>query len=318
MSAIAKFGGVPAGRVVWRRLLVDHSAWIFAAILMLIGTTVTPLFLTAGNLLNVLQQSAIIGIMAVGQFMVILTGGIDLSVGSLLALATMTGALGLSHGVLAGVALAMVTCGLCGAASGLMIAKGGLPPFIVTFGMMAVGRGLALTLTSGRPINVGRGSWLAAIGGGIWPELIWAGVIAAAYLLLRRFPLGRHIYATGGNPEGARVSGVRTEWILTLVYALSGSCAAVGGIVFMERSTVALPTSGLGYELQTIAAAVLGGTDLFGGSGRLTGVVVGVIILTLLSNILDLTGVNPFWNFIAIGIALWLAVMLRARLARRP
>ncbi len=136
-------------------------------------------------------------------------------------------------------------------------------------------------------------------------------------MLLRRFPVGRHIYATGGNPEGARVSGVRTQGILVLVYALSGVCASIGGIVFMERSTVALPTSGLGYELQTIAAAVLGGTDLFGGSGRLAGVVIGVVILTLLSNILDLTGVNPFWNFIAIGAALWLAVVSRTRLLRR-
>jgi ribose transport system permease protein len=301
----------------WRRVAVDYSAWFLLALLTIAGASITPLFLTPGNLLNILQQSAIIGVLTLGQFIIILTGGIDLSVGSLMALSGMAGAFGLAHGgIAAGVALSVLVCGTLGAASGLVVARGGLPPFIVTFGMMAIARGLALTVTSGAPINL-NGSSLGVIGGGYWPQSIWAVAIVAVYILLRRLATGRHIYAIGGNIEAARVSGIKITPLLVLVYAISGLCAAVAGLVFMARSTVALPTSGVGYELQTIAACVLGGTDLFGGVGRLSGAVIGVVILTMLSNILDLTGVNPFWDYVAVGVTLWISVMLRSRLTER-
>ena len=301
----------------WRRFVVDFFPWLLLALLIVVGGALTPLFLTTGNFANILQQSAIIGVLALGQFVVILTGGIDLSVGSLLALSGMVGAIGLAHfGIAAGVVISVVVCGLLGGMSGIVVARGGLPPFIVTFGMMAIARGLALTLTSGAPVNL-NGSALGAIGGGFWPQSIWAAAIIAVYFLLNRLRIGRHIYAIGGNFDAARVSGIETTPLIVLVYGVSGLCAAIGGLMFMARSTVALPTSGVGYELQAIAACVLGGTDLFGGVGRLSGAVIGVIILTMLSNILDLRGVNPFWDYLAVGITLWISVMLRSRLAAR-
>jgi ribose transport system permease protein len=301
----------------WRRVVVDYSPWFILALLIIVGSAITPLFLTPGNFLNILQQSAIIGVLTLGQFLVILTGGIDLSVGSMLALSAMVGAVGLTHaGIVAGVAISAIVCGALGAISGLIVARGGLPPFIVTFGMMAIARGTALTMTSGAPINL-NGSSLGVIGGGLWPESIWALATLAIYFLLSRLRIGRHIYATGGNIEAARVSGIKTSPLLVAVYGVSGLCASIAGLTFMARSTVALPTSGVGYELQTIAACVLGGADLFGGVGRLSGAVIGVVILTMLSNILDLTGVNPFWDYLAVGVTLWLSVMLRSRLTAR-
>jgi ribose/xylose/arabinose/galactoside ABC-type transport system permease subunit len=297
---------------------MEYSTWIILLAMLVIGSLVTPLFLTPGNLVDVLQQSAIIGVLALGQFLVILTGGIDLSVGSMLALSAMLSALGISFGLdpLIAMAATAVGCGILGAATGFIIAKGTLPPFIVTFAMMAVARGISLTLTSGGPVNLEPG-WFLAIGQGLWPEIIWAIVAALIFVLLVKLPIGRHIYASGGTVDAAQVSGISTTKIYLLVYVLSAVCAAIGGFIFTARSTVALPTYGAGYELQTIAACVLGGTDLFGGIGKLSGVVLGVIILTLLSNILTLAGVNPFWNYIAVGLALWISVSINSRLATK-
>jgi ribose/xylose/arabinose/galactoside ABC-type transport system permease subunit len=300
-------------RVGLRTVALEYSSWILLLVLIAAGTAVSPLFFTVGNFVDILYQSSIVGVMAIGQFLVILTGGIDLGVGSMLALSAVTGGLGMAFGPPVGIAASVIVCGLLGSATGAAVAFGRLPPFIATFGTLAIARGLALTLTSGGPVNLGK-SWFLAIGAGFWPQIIWAGTIVIAYLLLAKLPVGRHIYATGGNEDAARVSGVNTKGVLILVYALSAICAAVGGLIFTARSTVALPTYGQGYELQSIAACVLGGTDLFGGSGKLSGVILGVIILTMLGNVLTLTGVDPFWNFTAIGAALWISVAFRARL----
>ena len=301
-------------RLTPRTIALEYSSWILLAVLIIIGTTVSPLFLTPENFVDILYQSSIIGVLAIGQFLVILTGGIDLGVGSVLALSAVVGALGVTvGGVPLGVAGSLVVCGTLGGLTGAVVALGRMPPFIVTFGTLAIARGLALTLTSGGPVNLADPAFFA-IGNGYWPQIIWAAVILAAYVLLARLPVGRHIYATGGNEDSARVSGINTTRILVLVYGLSAVCAAIGGLIFTARSTVALPTYGQGYELQAIAACVLGGTDLFGGTGKLAGVVIGVIILTMLGNILTLTGVDPFWNFIAIGAALWISVTFRSRL----
>jgi ribose transport system permease protein len=300
-------------RLGLRTVALEYSSWILLLVLIAAGTAVSPLFFTVGNFVDILYQSSIVGVMAIGQFLVILTGGIDLGVGSMLALSAVTGGLGMAFGPPVGIAASVIVCGLLGSATGAAVAFGQLPPFIVTFGTLAIARGLALTLTSGGPVNLGK-SWFLAIGAGFWPQIIWAGTIVIAYLLLAKLPVGRHIYATGGNEDAARVSGVNTKGVLIFVYALSAICAAVGGLIFTARSTVALPTYGQGYELQTIAACVLGGTDLFGGSGKLSGVILGVIILTMLGNVLTLTGVDPFWNFTAIGAALWISVAFRARL----
>jgi ribose transport system permease protein len=302
-----------AKRLGLRAIALEYSSWILLVVLIALGASVSPLFFTIGNFVDILYQSSIVGVMAIGQFLVILTGGIDLGMGSMLALSAVTGGLGMAFGPPVGIAISLLVCGVLGSATGAAVAYGRLPPFIVTFGTLAIARGLALTLTSGGPVNLGH-SWFLAIGTGFWPQVIWLVVIGLAYLLLAKLPIGRHIYATGGNEDAARVSGINTNAVLILVYALSAMCAAVGGLIFTARSTVALPTYGQGYELQTIAACVLGGTDLFGGSGKLSGVILGVIILTMLGNILTLTGVDPFWNFTAIGAALWISVAFRSRL----
>lgn len=316
LFATADGGGLSS--INLRSAAMEYSTWIILLAMLVVGGLVTPLFLTVANLVDVLQQSAIIGVLAIGQFLVILTGGIDLSVGSVLALSAMLSSLCIRFGLdpVTAMLAATLGCGVFGAGSGIAIAKGKLPPFIVTFAMMAITRGISLTLTSGGPVNLPQ-SWFLSLGQGLWPEAIWAIVAALIYVLLVKLPIGRHIYASGGNVDAAQVSGINTTKIYVLVYVLSAVCAAIGGFIFAARSTVALPTYGVGYELQTIAACVLGGTDLFGGIGKLSGVVLGVIILTLLSNILDLAGVNPFWNFIAIGLALWISVSFRSRLATK-
>jgi ribose/xylose/arabinose/galactoside ABC-type transport system permease subunit len=306
-----------ARRLTARSIALEYSSWILLVALVIVGATVSPLFFTIGNLIDILYQSSIIGVMAIGQFFVILTGGIDLGVGSVLALSAVVGGLGVSAGgTVVGVAVSLAVCGVFGALTGAVVAFGRMPSFIVTFGALAIARGLALSITSGGPVNLADPVFFS-IGNGYWPQIIWATVIVIAYFILARLPVGRHIYATGGNIDSAHISGINTSRTLILVYAISAICAAIGGLIFTARSTVALPTYGQGYELQTIAACVLGGTDLFGGIGKLSGVVLGVIILTMLGNILTLTGVDPFWNFIAIGAALWISVAFRSRLVRR-
>lgn len=296
----------------WRYYAIEYTSWWLLFTLLIVGFIATPLFFTASNLLNVIEQSAIIGVLALGQFLVILTGGIDLSVGSMLALTAMVGASTIGLGWPVAVAASVVVGGLLGAFNGLAIVLGKLPPFIVTFAMLAIARGLALTMTNGAAINLPSDSGFAFIGSGLWPAVVWAVAVLAVYALLRRTRTGTHVFAVGGNIEAARVSGVRTGGILILVYALSAVGAAIAGLLFMARSGVSLPTYGNGYELQTIAAVVVGGVNLFGGEGKVTGAVIGVIFMTMLSNILDLIAVNPFWSFCVIGVVLWAAIMLRA------
>jgi len=291
---------------------VEYTSWWLLVALIVVGFIATPLFLTPSNLLNVLEQSAIIGVLALGQFLVVLTGGIDLSVGSMLALTAMVGATTIELGWPIAVLATVAVGGLLGVFNGLVIVFGKLPPFIVTFAMLAIARGLALTMTNGKAINLPSGSAIATIGGGLWPTVVWAFAVLAVYLLLRRTRTGTHIFAVGGNIEACRVSGVRTGGVLILVYALSAVGAGIAGLLFMARSGVSLPTYGNGYELQTIAAVVVGGGNLFGGEGKVTGAVIGVIFMTMLSNILDLVAVNPFWSFCVIGGVLWAAIMLRS------
>lgn len=310
------YQGAAGGPVDWRRLAVDYNAYILIAGLIIVGAFLSPLFLTSENLSNVLQQSAFIGVLALGQYLVILTGGIDLSVGSILALSTMVGALMMPNGTILAVITSIGICAALGASSGVIIAKGHLPPFIVTFGMLTMARGLDLSLTSGDAVNLPAGSGFGAIGFGIWPVVVWAIAIVAVFMFLSQTRTGSYVYALGGNVEAARVSGVNTGAVLILVYAISGALAGIAGLVFLGRAGVGLPTYGNGYELQTIAAVVVGGTNIMGGSGKLSGAVVGVIFMTMLNNILNLADANPYWAYCVIGGVLWIAVMLRSALDR--
>ncbi len=299
-----------------KRFVIDYMAWFLLAVLVVIGFALKgTLFVSPDNLTNILEQSAIIGVLAIGQFVVVLTGGIDLSVGANMALMAMVAGISMPAGMFGSVGATLVAGMIIGLVSGLVVAYGGLPPFIVTFAMMAVCRGLALTVTGGESVRA-IDSPLTAVGYGWRHWIIWLALATLVWFLLAKTRTGISVYAIGGNSEAARVSGINTKRILILVYVISGVCGAVAGLMSLARNGVAVPTSGSGYEMQTIAAVVLGGINLFGGEGRFTGAVAGVLFVTMLRNILDSNNADPFWAFCVIGAVLWIAVIIRGLLER--
>jgi ribose transport system permease protein len=301
---------------VARRRAIDYMAWFLLALLVVIGFALKgSLFFSPDNLTNIVEQSAIIGVLAIGQFVVVLTGGIDLSVGSVMALMAMIAGVTMPLGTFGSTGVTLAAGAAVGVVSGLVIVFGGLPPFITTFAMMAVCRGLALTITSGESVSA-IGSPLTAFGYGPRHWAVWLACVAIIWYLLSRTRLGVHVYAAGGNLEAARVSGINTRGVIILVYVIAGVCGAIAGLLSLARNGVAMPTSGVGYEMQTIAAVVLGGINLFGGEGRFSGAVAGVVFVVMLRNILDASNADPFWSFCVIGAVLWLAVVLRGVLER--
>lgn len=300
-----------------KRRLVELMPWALLLVLAVVGMiTKGNLFFSTSNLTNIVEQSVIIGILAIGQFVVVLTGGIDLSVGSVMALMAMVTGLSMPLGSPLAIVITLLAGTVVGVMSGLLVVYGGMPPFIATFAMMTICRGLALTVTSGNSVQV-LDTPLLALGFGWQKIVVWLVVIGVVWYLLDKTRTGTHIYAAGGNLEAARVSGINTSGVLLLVYGISGVCGAIAGILaFTRNGGVAVPTSGQGYEMQTIAAVVLGGVSLFGGEGRFAGAVAGVIFVVTLRNILDLSNADAFWSFCVIGVVLWIAVVLRGSLER--
>jgi ribose transport system permease protein len=272
-------------------------------------------FLTASNLLNVALQTSIIAIIAIGMSFVIFTAGIDLSVGSMMALA---GAIAAGMAVRQGMdTYVSITIGLgigllLGAVNGLMIVKGGIPPFVATLSMLAIARGLTLVYTEGRPIAGlderfiywGTGQVL----GIPLPVIIMAVIAVIAHIITRYTPFGLHVYSTGGNEETTRLAGVSPDRIKIAVYMISGFLAALGGILLTARLWSAQPNAAVGWELDAIAAPVLGGTSLFGGVGSIGGTVVGAFIIGVLSNGLNLMGVPSYYQQVIKGLVFILAV----------
>jgi ribose/xylose/arabinose/galactoside ABC-type transport system permease subunit len=283
----------------------------------------TPHFLTVSNLLNVLEQTALNAIVAMGMTFVIISGGIDLSVGSVLAFAGIGLALGLEHSVPAPVAifiaLAMGTA--CGLANGALITRGRLPPFIATLGMMSVARGAALMLAEGRPISGFdegfRALATARVLGIPAPVLITAVIYAVAHFVLTRTVFGRVTYAIGGNEEAARLSGVPVQGYKTAIYGVSGLTSAAAAVVLTARLNSAQPTAGTMYELDAIAATVIGGSSLLGGEGSQTGTLIGALIMGVLRNGLNLLNVSSFLQQIVIGVVIVGAVLVDMGLKRR-
>ncbi len=280
----------------------------------------TDSFLTLRNCLNVLDQITVLGIMAVGMTFVILIGGIDLAVGSTLALAMMVMAylanelgLPLPLAILCALLIAAVT----GLASGLLITGFGVPAFIATLAMMSVARGLANMITDGQQI-VGFPPWfnLMAIiryGGFITVTVgLMLLVFVAGWLFLRYSTAGRSLYAIGGNAEVARLAGINVALTTIGVYVVSGVLAGLAGVVLAARLDSAQPSSGFTYELDTIAAVVIGGTSLSGGAGGIAGTAIGVLIIGVLRNGLNLLGVSPFTQQVVIGVVIALAVAAEA------
>jgi ribose transport system permease protein len=275
----------------------------------------TPFFLTPSNLLNVMEQTTINAVIAVGMTFVILSAGIDLSVGSIVAISGVV----LANRLQAGAPLPVaILCGLgvgalCGLVSGILITKGKLPPFISTLGMMSVARGAALVFTDGRPISGFDESlrWLSTgrILGIPVPVILTVLLYVTASVLLNRTRFGRYVYAIGGNEEATRLSGVDTAFHKTVVYVLSGITAGFAAVLLTARLNSAQPIAGAMYELDAIAAVVIGGTSLTGGLGTLSGTLIGALTMGVLRNGLNLLGISSFLQQIVIGFVIIVAVL---------
>ncbi|PSJ45362.1 sugar ABC transporter permease [Zobellella endophytica] len=286
---------------------------------------ISPYFLTTNNIINVLRQTSINGILALGMTFVILTRGIDLSVGSMVACAAMvaasfaTGAGNTS--VFIPVILGLGVGLALGSINGLMIARFAIPPFVMTLGMLSMARGLTYIYNDGMPISnlntsfrfIGQGELL----GIPMPVVLFLSVFLICWAILKFTTYGRYIYAVGGNPKAARTSGIRVRWVLFSVYAISGLLCGLAGLLLSARTSAALPQAGVAYELDAIAAVVIGGTSLAGGVGTVVGTLFGALIIGVLNNGLDLMGVSSFYQQVVKGAIIVLAVMLdRSRLSR--
>ncbi|MCC8180296.1 MAG: ribose ABC transporter permease [Planctomycetes bacterium] len=294
----------------------DNRGIIVALLLMVVVLSIiSPVFLTSTNILNVLRQVSTNACLALGMTLVIILGGIDLSVGAVVAL---TGAL--TVGLMSGGTMSMVPAILvgllvgllCGVANGAIIAYTKMPPFIVTMAIMNIARGAAYVYTGGRPIRT-RDPTFIEIGIGYLagiplPVIYTAVFIIIISLLLNRSVVGTHIYAVGGNREAARFSGIKIARIEILVYAISGLICAFAGVVLAARMTSGQPTVGIGFELDAIAACVLGGVSMSGGLGRVGGSMIGALVIGVINNGLNLMNVNSFWQLIAKGLVILIAV----------
>ncbi|MER8219974.1 substrate-binding domain-containing protein [Streptomyces sp. NPDC094143] len=299
-----------------RRLLLDNGALTALIVLVIAMSALSGDFLTTDNLLNVGVQAAVTAILAFGVTFVIVSAGIDLSVGSVAALsATVLAWSATSAGVpvFLAVLLAIATGIVCGLVNGVLISYGKLPPFIATLAMLSVARGLSLVISEGSPIAFPDSvSHLGDTLGGWLPVpvlvMIVMGLIAA--FVLGRTYIGRSMYAIGGNEEAARLSGLRVKKQKLAIYAFSGVFAAVAGVVLAARLSSAQPQAADGYELDAIAAVVIGGASLAGGTGKASGTLIGALILAVLRNGLNLLNVSAFWQQVVIGVVIALAVLL--------
>ena len=285
-------------------------------LLCVIFSLTTDVFLTWRNALNVIDQITVLGILAIGMTAVIVIGGIDLSVGSILAFSMMMmGWLYQSVGVPLGLAIVagLLVGAACGLVNGLLITRAKLPPFIATLTMMSVGRGLANIITEGRQI-VGYPDWFTNLSTvrhfGFLSVTVAIFIVLSiiSWAILRYTTIGRSLYAIGGSPEVARLAGIRVRQLTMSVYALSGLLAGLASVALACRLNSSQPSAGTGYELDTIAAVVIGGASLNGGVGGIRGTVVGVLIIGVLRNGLNLSGVSSFVQQIVIGVVIALAV----------
>jgi ribose transport system permease protein len=327
-AAVGAGDGAPAvreERVLTFGDVFGRDAGGLIVLLVLFGALTISVdeFLTSANMANLARQVAVFGIIAVGQLLVILTAGIDLSVGSVLGLTGCITAELLVHGT--GIPVAILAGLAAGAAigvfNGVLVAHGKLPPFIVTLGMLGIARGVVLVLTDAttvQPLPDAFGQIANGDTKGL-PNLLWLliVVVVATAFVLRRTVFGRYIYAVGSNPESARLAGVPVTRVLVSVYAIAGLLAAVGGVLFMSRLNAGIPTGGTGYELNAIAACVIGGASLFGAKGGAYGAAAGALIVGTLNNGGNLLEINAFYLQIIIGALILIAVAFDQFQSRR-
>jgi ribose/xylose/arabinose/galactoside ABC-type transport system permease subunit len=321
VTAVAGTGATRRGGLLPR--LAQYGIYLALLILVLVFTASSDVFLTGANLLNVLRQVSIIGICAVGLTFVLLTGGIDLSVGSVIGVAGMTCATLISLGVppVLAVAAALAFGLLAGLLAGFIINEAGIPPLITTLGLMTAFRGVSYLIGGGLPVY-GVPDGLKAIGQGYVlgvpvPVILMAVTLLIGHIVLAHTRFGREVYGVGGNEEAARLSGVNVKRLKYKVYALSGTLAAFAGIVLMARVNSGQPKGGEGYELDIITAVVLGGVSIFGGVGRLTGVLAGVLIMGVLANGMILLNIDEYVQWVVKGSVLLAAVALDQFIHRR-
>ena len=309
----------PGGRgAAWRRIAELGLAVALAAECVAFAA-LSPHFLTAENLLNVSLQASITAIIAAGMTFVILTGGIDLSVGSVVAVAgivatsTLKAGLPPSAGIPLAILAALAFGALLGSIAGLFVTRFRVAPFIVTLALMTVWRGTAFVATEGRPIwelpesfgTLGSGRPL----GVPLPSLVMLGVYAAAHVVLLHTRFGRYVLAVGGNAEAARLAGIRTGRVVAGVYVLCGVLSAASGVLLASRMNSGQPNAGMMYELDVIAAVVVGGTSLSGGRGSIAGTFLGAMLIAVLRNGLNLLNVNSYVQQVVVGVVILLAVL---------
>jgi len=301
------------------KYMSELTTVIALIILMAVITIINSNFLTANNLLNLLLQVTSNALIAFGMTFVILTGGIDLSVGSILALssALTAGLLGSGMPVTLAILISLILGCILGMMNGLLISYGKLAPFIVTLATMTIFRGATLVYTNGNPITKGLSDTFlfqflgqGYIVGIPFPVIIMFIVFIVLYVLLHKTAFGKSVYAIGGNEKAAYISGVKLNKVKIIIYSISGIMSSISGLIITSRLSSAQPTAGASYEMDAIAAVVLGGTSLSGGKGRILGTLIGALIIGVLNNGLNIIGVSAFWQQVVKGVVILIAVLI--------
>jgi ribose transport system permease protein len=300
--------------------LIEQKSLVALLFLVVVVSFLSNNFFTLDNIMNILRQTSVNAIIAVGMTLVILTAGIDLSVGSVLALCGAFSAtlVGMEWPIIFSIPAALLAGAALGSISGMVIAKGKVQAFIATLVTMTLLRGVTMVYTEGRPISTGftdAADAFAWFGTGYMlgipvPVWIMAVVFASVWYLLNHTRFGRYVYALGGNESATRLSGINVDRVKIGVYTICGLLAALAGIIVTSRLSSAQPTAGVGYELDAIAAVVLGGTSLMGGKGRIMGTLVGALIIGFLNNALNLLDVSSYYQMIAKAVVILLAVLV--------
>lgn len=299
-----------------KKYLNSSLVTIALLVLILVFTIANPNFFTVKNWFNILQAVSVVGMLAIGQIFVIITAGIDISQGSIIGLTGIVSALLMTHGfpvwvaIVAGIAMGS----LVGLLNGILVAKAGIQPFISTLGTMSLAGGAALIMTDGQPVYGIPGS-VANFGSNgfyIFPEIAITMIILAilAHFLLSKTKYGRYTYAVGSNILSAKLSGLNVKRQLIWAYMISGTTSGIGGIIMMSWINSALPTAGQNYELNSIAAVVIGGGSLFGGEGTIKGAMIGALLMAVLSNGSQLLGVSSYWQSVLLGLVVLAAVYI--------
>ncbi|MBP9479281.1 MAG: ABC transporter permease [Sebaldella sp.] len=306
-----------SGMKVNKGKVLQQLATFGSLIIMVIFFSLTSqYFFSLTNFITIALQTAVVGIIAIGMTFVIITGGIDLSVGSIVAFSGVITGLALKTGMpmVMAIIIGLLTGTLCGLINGVLISKANLPPFISTLGLMMMGRGLVLAITNGIPVSGLSDSYASISGGsvmGIPNPVIFLIILAVIFsFILKKTIIGKYTYAVGSNEDASKLSGINVSKIKCFVYGVSGLLSAVSGIILSSRLISAQPTEGMGYEMDAIAAVVIGGASLMGGTGTIIGTILGAFIMSILRNGLNMLNVSGFWQQFAVGAVVLIAVYI--------